>query len=417
MNQSTDTARRATAEKAGSYRWVILALNTGVQAAHACITTAVGTLAPFLIADLGLTKAMIGMAGGAVNIGMSFTAVLAGRLADKKGEKVVLVAGSLLTGIAIIITSQAASYSTLLTLLILTGAGASTPTPAGSKTIQRWFPEAKLGFALGIRQTGIPLGGFFGALILPLVAATWGWQAAMVTAGVLTIAGGVVYYFLYRESPAAQIESQNFRQKNTAGEWLFLRDINLWLVIFMSIIFIGAQFDMLTYLVLYLHDQVGLSVTVASACLAITQLGGIVARITLGFMSDTVFKGARKPALIILGVIMTATVLSLTLFNPGMPFWVVAVVSWFFGVSAMGWNGIFVALAMKLAGKEHGGAVVGFCLMIMQIGVLVFPPLFGLLIDITGSYQSSWITLAGAVLLGTLLIARVHEPGPETGRT
>ena len=49
---------------AAGYRWVILALNTGVQAAHACVTTVVGVLAPFLVADLGLTKAMIGLAGG-----------------------------------------------------------------------------------------------------------------------------------------------------------------------------------------------------------------------------------------------------------------------------------------------------------------------------------------------------------------
>jgi sugar phosphate permease len=167
---------------------------------------------------------------------------------------------------------------------------------------------------------------------------------------------------------------------------------------------------MLTYLVLYLHDQVGLDVTAAGTCLAITQLGGIIARITLGIMSDTVLRGARKPALVIQGIIMSATVLSLTFVGPGTSFWIVAVVSWFFGVSAMGWNGIFVALAMKLAGKEHGGAVVGFCLMTMQIGVLVFPPLFGFLIDLTGTYRLSWITLAGAVLVGTMLIAKVDEP-------
>lgn len=414
MNERSDTSREIAAENTGNYRWVVLALNTAVQAVHACITTAVGTLAPFLVADLGLTKTMIGLAGGAVNIGMSFTALFAGKLTDKKGERVVLVAGSLLTGLAIIVTSRAESYSTLLTLLIATGAAASTPTPAGSKTIQRWFPESKLGIALGIRQTGIPLGGFFGALILPLVAANWGWRAAMVTAGALTITGGVAYYFLYREAPAVQPGRRSLAQKGSTGEWPFLRDINLWLVIFMSIIFLGAQFDMLTYLVLYLHDQVGMEVAAASTCLAITQLGGIVARVALGFMSDTVFKGARKPALIMQGVIMSATILSLTFFATGTKFWVAAVVSWFFGVTAMGWNGVFVALAMKLAGKEHGGAVVGFCLMVMQIGVLVFPPLFGFLIDLTGSYQWSWISLAGAVLVGTLLIARVQEP--ETGR-
>jgi len=196
---------------------VILALNTGVQVAHACVTTAVGVLAPFLVADLGLTKAMVGLAGGAVNFGMAFTALLAGWLADKKGERAVLFAGSIITGIAIIVTSRADSSFTLLTMLILTGAGASSPTPAGSKAIQRWFPTTKLGFALGVRQTGIPLGGFIGALLLPVVAAEWGWRMAMVTAGILTILGGGVYYLFYRESPAAKAGSGQ-ASRSTGGE-------------------------------------------------------------------------------------------------------------------------------------------------------------------------------------------------------
>lgn len=414
MKETSETPLGDKDRNAAGYRWVILALNTGVQAAHACVTTVIGVLAPFLVADLGLTKAMIGLAGGAVNLGMSFTALLAGRLADKKGERAVLVAGSIITGIAIIMTSRADSYATLLTLLIFTGAGASSPTPAGSKAIQRWFPAAKLGFALGVRQTGIPLGGFIGALTLPVVASEWGWRTAMVTVGLLTIAGGLVYYFFYRESPAAEAKGAQ-PSKGIAGEWGFLRDGNMWLVIFMSIIFVGAQFDMLTYLVLYLHDQAGLDIALASVCLAITQLGGIFARIALGIVSDTVFNGARKPALVILGGILVATALVLVFFSPATPFWAIVAVSWFFGVSAMGWNGLFVALAMKLAGKESGGTAVGFCLMVMQIGVLVFPPLFGLLIDLTGSYRLSWLSLAGAALVGTLLIARVAEPRPDSG--
>ncbi len=416
MSEAKETPQGDNSRNTKGYRWAILALNTGVQVAHACVTTIVGVLAPFLVADLALTKAMVGLAGGAINFGMAFTALLAGRLADKKGERAVLVAGSIITGIAIIVTSRADSFSTLLPMLVLTGAGASSPTPAGSKSIQRWFPPAKLGFALGVRQTGIPLGGFIGALLLPVVAAEWGWRTAMVTSGLVTIAGGLVYFIFYREPPAGKACGLR-TPKGFSAEWGFLRDGNMWLVILMSIIFLGAQFDMLTYLTLFLHDQAGLDIALASVCLAITQLGGVFARVALGIVSDTTFNGARKPALIILGTILIATALVLVFFSRATPLWAIVTVSWFFGVSAMGWNGLFVALVMKLAGKEHGGTAVGFCLMVMQIGVLVFPPLFGLLIDLSGSYRLSWLSLAGAALVGTLLISRVSEPRPDGGST
>ncbi|MBV8087217.1 MAG: hypothetical protein JO247_20600 [Chloroflexi bacterium] len=42
-----------------------------------------------------------------------------------------------------------------------------------------------------------------------------------------------------------------------------------------------------------------------------------------------------------------------------------------------------------------------------QMGVIVVPPLFGLLVDRSGSYQLAWLALGGFVLLTTLPAYRV----------
>lgn len=410
LPQSLNVVTVKTGKAADAYRWVILALNIGIQALSSCVTTATSTLAPFIVADLGLTKAMMGFAGGSVNMGMSFTAILAGRIADKKGERTVLLIGSTFASLAIILASRVNSFVPLVAALLFTGAFCSAPTPSGSKAITKWFPPAQIGFALGLRQTGIPIGGFLGALLLPYIALNWGWRAAMTTAGIILFCGGLVCYSLYKEHPQTLENKKNGKPKKTGEEWAFLRIHSFWYAQVTSIVFLGAQYVLLTYLVLFLNDTAGISIKLASFCLAISQLGGIFARIVLGKVSDSFLKGARTPAFIFEGFLLIGTLLILSTFNSTTPFWMAVIAAWFFGMSAMGWNGIHIALVMKLAKKEQGGAAVGVTISAMQLGVLLIPPMFGYLIDISGSYRLSFLILSFVTLLATLLLFKVREP-------
>ena len=51
------------------------------------------------------------------------------------------------------------TFVTALLAFFAAGVGSAFPTPAGSKAVMGWFPLAQRGTAMGIRQTGIPLGG------------------------------------------------------------------------------------------------------------------------------------------------------------------------------------------------------------------------------------------------------------------
>lgn len=393
----------------GIYPWLVLALLTGVQSLHSSVTMSVGFLAPFIITDLGLNKAMIGFAGGAASLGVSITVILAGRLADTRGEKAIMVTSSILTGLAIMLASQANNFPLLVLLLLLTGSFSSAPTPAGSIALSKWFPPVRLGFALGIRQTGIPLGGVLGATLLPPLAILWGWRAAMIAAGMALVMGGLICLATYQDHPRTVNKGTDGKAKAKI-DWSFLRSLDIWLCILVASVFIGAQYVLLTYLSLYIHEQAGFEVTNALRFVAISQVGGIVARISLGFLSDTVWKGARKPALTLAGILMIISTLSLLLLGRGSPGWLVAVVSLLFGMSAMGWNAIFVALVMKMGGKEQGGTVLGFYLSVMQSGILIFPPLFGYVIDLTGTYRYSWLAMSLLIVLATILVQKIREP-------
>lgn len=390
----------------GGYRWVILSVTTLTQATIALISQGIGTLAPFLITGLGLTKTQVGFAGGAVNVGMTLTALLAGRAVDTWGEKRVLVVGGLATGAAVLLASLSNTFLVLIVLLMFTGLWAATSTPAGSKAIMTWFPFSQRGLALGVRQTGVPLGGMIAALLIPPIAISFSWKMAMGAMGLGPILGAVLCQVVYKDYPVEVEVGKAVKP----GKWTgLLRNKEIWLVSLTAITYVAAQFTIVTYLVLYLHDKTGFSVALASLFLALVQFGGMAGRIFWGYVSDTFFQGARKPVLSIIGVLAVAMALFMLILTPKTPMWLIALATWLFGFTAIGWNGIFITFLSEMAGKDQAGTAVGIGLTLLQLGVLVFPPLFGFLVDYTGSYQASWLGLSILMAAGVGILGFVKE--------
>lgn len=410
-NQSGDTQKLETSQNLwlanhiGSYRWVILFVTTFTQATIALISQGIGPLAPFLISGLGLTKTQVGFTGGAVNVGTTLTALMAGRAVDIWGEKKVLVVGGVATGIAIIMTSRSNSFPMLIGLLWFTGLWSATSTPAGSKAIMTWFPFSQIGLALGIRQTGIPLGGLVAAVLMPQIAIHFSWQMAMVTMGIGAILGAGICQISYKDFPKG--EKTKVKKQ---GRWtLLLRNRNIWLIGLTGMSYVATQFTIVSYLVLYLHDQAGQPVALASIFLALVQFGGIVGRVFWGYISDRFFQAKRKAVIILIGGIAAAMSLSMLFLTRGTPLWIIGLLSWIFGFSAVGWNGVFITMLSEMAGKEQAGTAVGIGLTMLQIGVLLFPPAFGFLVDLSGTYKISWIGLSVLMGIGMLMLSFVKE--------
>ena len=80
------------------------------------------------------------------------------------------------------------------------------------------------------------------------------------------------------------------------------------------------------------------------------------------------------------------------------------------GVGAVGWGGLLGTLAGETAGPAAAGAAVGVTAALDNIGIFIGPPLFGWIVDRTGSYAPAWWTMFGAALLAASLLAFVREP-------
>jgi sugar phosphate permease len=146
-----------------SYRWTILLLATLVQVGVSILQQAPAALGPVLIRDLDLSRAQIGLLSSAIWGGMLLGMLPVGLLIDRHGERRLIVAGVTAMALLVLWATQLRAFVLLLILFLLASIGAASSAPGGSKAIAAWFPSSRRGGAMGIRQTGVTIGGLAAA--------------------------------------------------------------------------------------------------------------------------------------------------------------------------------------------------------------------------------------------------------------
>jgi MFS transporter, Spinster family, sphingosine-1-phosphate transporter len=158
--------------------------------------TLIASLAPLLIADLGLNRAQIGLlAGFGFVFFYSFVGLFLGLAADRWPRLKLMAIGLALWSAMTAVSGLARSFVQLAVPRVLVGVGEATLTPAALSVLGDVFPRRRLGFASGVYYAGIPLGTAASLLVAGYVAPRWGWRSCFLVLGVLGVvaAGGVLF--------------------------------------------------------------------------------------------------------------------------------------------------------------------------------------------------------------------------------
>lgn len=366
-------------------------------------------LTGFIKRDLALSAAVAGVLVGAVPAGKAIGSYAAGAAVDRVGERRVLALGAMLFGVLVLVAT-AAPFAALLALLVIGGLFAATATPAGGKLVLLSFPVTRRGVAMGIRQTGIPLGGLVAALLLPWLAGAWGWRTGLVAAGVLTIAGGAAALAMAGMEPRARRRGRGEpRRPRERGR--FSRDRDMRLLTLWGCMMVGGQYVLIAFLPLHVHEGGAISLAAAALWLvSIAQVGGVLGRIGWGAVSDRLLGGRRRPLLAVISAIGAAGFLALAMLPADAPVAVFAVAGLLGGISVIGWQGMFITSLAEMAGPTRAGAATGFALTFVSVGIAAAPPVFGLIADLAGSYEAMWLALAIVVTLSLVPALLVREP-------
>lgn len=384
----------------------MLSLALLAQVAVSLVVQGVPTLAPFLQADLGLTRAEVGMFNSAIMGGSLVAMYAAGWVVDVKGERAALVWGNVLVGLFCMTVLGTHTFVTALIALFFAGIGGAFPTPAGSKAVMAWFPIQQRGMAMGVRQTGIPLGGALAAATLPFIAHAAGWRMAVAVGGVACFVSAALCQWLYR-APEVVLRTTSVQQLPSRFRDFLTRDVVL-LGISSALATLG-QFALVTYLAIYLKETQGIAITTSAKLLVLAQIAGAAGRVLWGAASDRLFHHRRRPALILPIGLSALGALALGWLPHGTPLWAIAIVVTLHAFCALGWHSNWIALVAEVAGPERQGRTVGVAMSLMYPGIIVLPPLFGLYVDTTHSWTGAWTGLAVVLALATALILPVAE--------
>ena len=393
-----------------NFRWMILAL---INVSHIIGATAqygINTLAPFYKDELGLSRAQVGLFFSAFYLAMAGFSFGAGRRADRKGVRKTTFQGHLFLGVCTVAASLAPSFAWAFASFFLAGLGYSFLNPASSKGVMAWFHRDERATAMGIKQTGVPGGGVVTAVLAPQLVLLVGWRGALAALGVMNFLFGFFFSSYWRDPPEDRVAavSVDLSAQETEAP-LKLRS-------FLPIscgtaIYLVGQMTLITYIPLYLKDAMGFSAYWASQALALTQGGAMLGRIGWGIASDRIFRGRRKIVLILIGLLSAILIMALSFMRPESPLYLLLPILFLAGVCLVGYQGVSYALIGELAGKAKTGSALGMMITINAACATLGTPLFGYIVDRTGSYPFAWLLLAAALGVGVVGLATLlREP-------
>jgi MFS family permease len=140
-------------------------------------------------AEFGWSRAAISGAASLAFLMMGLGGVIAGKMNDRIGPKVIIVASGILLGIGYLLMSRLQALWQLYLLYgVLVGIGFSTHDVITLSTVARWFIRRR-GMMSGIVKVGTGSGQFLVPLITTLLITAYGWRNSylIISAVVLVI--------------------------------------------------------------------------------------------------------------------------------------------------------------------------------------------------------------------------------------
>ncbi|MEK7874313.1 MAG: MFS transporter [Chloroflexota bacterium] len=409
MTPASKTSVAPAPPRGVAYRYVILGVAFLAQMALSSVSQSLMALAVLYQADFSLSRTSVGMIASSGALGHVVILFFAGALADTFGIRRMILLGLTVAVGGLVLFALAPSYPVMLVGVFIAGFGSSLASPAVTKTVISWFPPRVRATAMGIKQTGVPLSGALGGLLLLPLGVVSGWRVSVAVIAAAVVAIAICAVALYRDPPTeAEAAPRPTGGRGLVRETLALRDV--WLVGFLALSLAAAQFVIITYLVLYMKEVMLVPVVVAGGYLALANFSGLGTRVVTGLISDRLLGARRKPLLVVFGVLMPLLLAVTATVGQGTPLPLVTVLVAALGVAAIGSHALFLTLMAELAGTRMAATSVGLGLTLVQLGALAAPPIFGQIVDRTGSYSLAWGVFAVLSAAGAVAIMLVREP-------
>ncbi len=352
--------------------------------------------------EFGWTRTVLSAATATAFFMMGTLAIVAGRVADRFGPRIVIGVAGVGFGTGYLLISQVGEpWQLFLLFATLIGLGLSTHDVVTLSTIARWFDKRR-----GVMTAVVKVGTAFGQFTIPPLAAllivTEGWRPAIVMLG---IGGGVLILcaaLLIKappkpagSSPSGEVAGVSFAEARQSSTF--------WRLCAIQFLFFPTLMTVPLHIVVHGTD-LGLTLETAATLLSVMAAASVAGRLAVGGLSDRL--GGRRAYVLCFVPLIASLVALVFVREPAFLFASIAL----YGAAHGGFFTVVSPTVAEFFGLRAHGAIFGVILFFGTLGGSVGPILAGRVFDLTGSYDPAFITLAAMAALGLVLALTLRRP-------
>lgn len=294
------------------YEWYVLLLLTLANGVVAFDRLTVSYLSPYIVADMGLSNADLGLIAAALSGAIGISAFLGGRLADSTGKrKLLLIVCTVIFSIASGAGGLAMTLGVLLLARFVLGLAEGPIVPIGQSIIAETAAPERRGVSMGVMQMvgGFGIAGILGPWVATHLAEDFGWRVTMMLSVIPGLLLALGFVFILKKDPPRPVAPRLNTPADSAaaptadadkiGAWkaitLLIAIPNIRIVLFVAAMFTAWLVLQNTFLALFLTKDKGLDPVTAGSVIAMGGIAGIAGGVGLPFLSDRV---GRKPVMV-----------------------------------------------------------------------------------------------------------------------
>lgn len=398
---------------------------------------------PSMGAALHLTNTELGLLGSSLYVTYGIGKFVNGILADKSNVRTFLPTALILSAICnlcfvlstIFITPGHVSFFGLPSATILlwvmaffwgaNGWFQSCGFPPVAKSLSYWFSNSERGTKWSLWSTSHQIGVFSSVMISGFVIDKFGWRAAFYIPAIICIVTGIWLFDRLRDKPQSLglPDVEKYRNEPVTAEekeeeedrrsyfQIFKEHIIcnpvIWMLAIAYIFVYIIRFGTEDWLVKYLVEVKGNTLTLASSKLSSLALIGAGGAILAGVISDKIYKGNRTPINIIFLICLIFSLLAFAA-NPAsndfMDFVYAAMIGMFTAGPQMLIGGL---CAVESSSKKVASASIGFTGVFGYVGAALSSSGTGVVVDKfgwNGAIAFWMISTAICVVICTILM-------------
>lgn len=366
---------------------------------------ALSVAAPFLIEELGLSKAVMGVLLSAFFWSYSLMQAPAGWAVDRFGARRIYACGLGLWSFTAAATGLAGGLVSLIVARVFLGIGQSIAFPATTHAIANWFPDHQRGTATACSNTGNRIGQFLVNGVGALLIAAIGWKLFFIGSGLmglLWLAPWLLFLGKWeRQTDSASSAKQASPLASFLAGFALLKHRSFVGICLGYFAFDYTFYLLLTWLPGYLKLERGFSNNEMAVFSSIPYLANIPLMFLTGMLSDWFVRHGYneirvRKTFMIIGMIGGACfIVPAGLVEDRMTaVWLLTLTQCSIGMTGV----IAFTLTMAVCEKRIAGAASGLQNFSGQIAGIIAPALTGYIAHKTGSFALA-MGVAGALLV------------------